>query len=122
MAWDIDEICWFKVRDKILKDRYAGVEYSMMDSFSPVIVRHREVLPLKDRHRIQKLFPKWIRIEFQQVEYKGTIASLYGKGNLLSPQDVSKLMTLLSELASGISFEGKNEYVKRGEKWEPKVS
>ena len=120
MAWDIDSICWFSIRDKILKDRYAGVQYSMMDSFSPIIVRHREVLSLKDRRRIQKLFPKWIRIEFQEVKYEGEITSLYGEGRLLSAQDISEFKSILSRLSYGIDFEGKNEYVKRGEKWEPK--
>ena len=83
MAWDIDELIWMSVRDKILKDRYAGCEYSMLDSFSPIIIRHREPLPLKDRHKIQKLFPKWIRIEFQEVHYEGERVALNGRGNLI---------------------------------------
>ena len=82
-AWDIDEICWLKVRDKVLKDRYAGCCYSMANSFSPVIIYHREPLPIKDRKKIQKFFPKWIRIEFQQVYYEGEQVVLYGRGDFI---------------------------------------
>ena len=87
MGWDIDEIMWFKVRDKILKDRYAGCIYSMADSFSPVIIKHREALPLKDRHKIVKLFPKWIRVEFQRVESEGESVQLYGRGDFIMRGD-----------------------------------
>ena len=83
MSWDIDHALWHGVRDKILKDRYAGCCYSMASSFSPIIIHHREPLPMKDRKRIQKLFPKWIRIEFQQVEYEGEQVLLYGRGDFL---------------------------------------
>ena len=83
MAWDIDSLMWFEVRDKILKDRYAGCQYSMLDSFSPVVIRHRKPLPMKDRKKIQKLFPKWIRIEFQEVDYEGERVELYGRGNFI---------------------------------------
>ncbi len=80
-TFDIDTISWHEVRDKILKERYAGVYYSMRDSFSPVIYRHRDPLPMSDRKKIGKLFPPWIRVEFQQVTYKGEITSLYGRGD-----------------------------------------
>jgi len=82
MAWDIDHITWNSVRDKILKDRYAGCCYSVDSSLSPVIIRHREPLPIKDRIKIGKLFPKWIRIEFQEIYYEGERVDLYGgRGN-----------------------------------------
>ncbi len=81
MAWDIDHISWHIVRDKILKERYAGVMYSMQDSFSPIVYRHRDRLPLSDRKKIAKLFPRWIRIEFQQVAYEGEMVTLYGRGD-----------------------------------------
>ena len=81
--YDIDEIMWLKVRDKILKENYAGVEYSMLTSNSPVIIRHRKPLPLKDRHRIQKFFPSWIRVEFQEVSYEGQMVVLNGRGDLV---------------------------------------
>ena len=83
MAWDIDHICWHLIRDKILKDRYAGVHYSMLNSFSPVIVKHRKPLPMKDRKKVWKLFPKWIRVEFQEVYYEGERVTLEGRGDLI---------------------------------------
>ena len=83
MGWDIDKTMWFQVRDKILKDRYAGCVYSMADSFSPVIIDHREPLPMRDRKKIVKLFPKWIRVEFQQVNYEGERVNLYGRGDFI---------------------------------------
>ena len=83
MGWDIDSLLWSEVRDKILKDRYAGCCYSMANSFSPVIIFHREPLPIKDRKAIVKLFPKWIRIEFQEVEFEGEQVNLYGRGDFI---------------------------------------
>ena len=80
-AFDIDETCWYKVRDKVLRDRYAGVVYSTDTSLSPVIIQHRESLSLKDRHRIQKMFPSWIRLEFQQVYFTGEKTVISGIGS-----------------------------------------
>ena len=82
-AWDVDETMWMRVRDKVLKDRYAGCAYSMMSSNSPVITMHRGPLSLSDRHKIQKFFPKWIRVEFQEVHYKGEQVHLWGRGDLI---------------------------------------
>ena len=84
MGWDIDETMWFKVRDGILKDRYAGCTYSMADSFSPVIINHRGSLPLEDRHAIVALFPAWIRVEFQEVGYEGEQVILNGRGDFIA--------------------------------------
>lgn len=97
-TWDVDEISWMKIRDKILADpeddyesptapgvhtRYAGVSYSAMTSLSPIIVQHRKYLEKKIRHKIQRLFPPWIRVEFQEVDFEGERVNLYGQGNLL---------------------------------------
>ena len=79
----MDSIMWHSVKDKILKDRYAGCCYSMADSFSPVIIHHRKSLPMKDRKAIVKLFPKWIRVEFQEVEFEGERVILYGRGDFI---------------------------------------
>lgn len=114
-AWDIDAICWFEVRDKILKNRYAGVQYSMLQASTPVIIRHREPLPMKDRLAIRKLFPKDVRLEFQQVFYEGEQVTLYGQGNMIQGpvetipypiyggregEAMYEMMTLDKELAS----------------------
>jgi len=85
MGWGIDEILWEKVRDEILKENYAGCAYSMSSSFSPVIIAHREKLGSKDRNKISKLFPKWVRVEFQEVNYPGEINTLYGRDDFLHP-------------------------------------
>ena len=82
-AWDIDSTIWFEVRDKILKDKYAGCVYSILTSWSPVIIRHREILPYKERIKIRNCFPKGIRIEFQQVNYEGVRTTIYGRGDLI---------------------------------------
>jgi len=85
MGWAIDDIIWHNIRDKILKDRYAGCKYSMLDSFSPVIIYHRKKLSGKDMRKISALFPKWIRVEFQEVDYEGQRVILYGRGDLIDP-------------------------------------
>ena len=121
-GFDIDETLWFKVRDKILKDRYAGCQYSMFSSFSPVIVRHRNPLPLKDRHTIQKLFPKWIRIEFQEVDYDGEVTSIYGRGNLIDGELRDLLYLFLKkncgELPVDSDLEEVHTYKKTENGWE----
>lgn len=109
-AWDVDETSWMKIRDKILVDpeddyesptapgvhtRYAGVIYSAMTSFSPIIVQHRKPLEKKIRHKIERLFPPWIRIEFQEVDFEGEHTVLYGRGNLIvQPLNVSVVPAL----------------------------
>ena len=96
-AFDVDETCWFKVRDKILKEDYAGVYYSMATSLSPVVIKHRNPLPLDKRHAIQKLFPSWLRIEFQEVEWEGERTETYGRGNMLPLEAVNLLWTILQD-------------------------
>ena len=76
MGWSIDAIVWFHVRDKILKDKFAGVAYSMLLSDSPVIIRHRGELEEKDMVKMADLFPKNIRVEFQEVDYEGEITTI----------------------------------------------
>ena len=80
MGWSIDILMWFEVRDKILKDRYAGCCYSVDCSDSPVIIAHRGITR-NEMRKITKLFPKNIRVEFQEVEYEGERTSIYGFGS-----------------------------------------
>ena len=101
-AWDIDSTIWFKVRDKILKDKYAGCVYSILTSNSPVIIRHREILPYKERIKIRNCFPKGIRVEFQQIHYEGVRTSIYGRGDLLM-YDSNKPNAELEGLGSPLS-------------------
>ncbi len=108
-AFDIDETCWLKVRDKILKEDYAGVMYSMLTSNSPVVIRHRNPLSLDKRHAVQKLFPPQIRLEFQQVEYNGEINRLYGRGDFFLPGLYNSLMVLLKREIEEAAF---SEYEK----------
>ena len=104
-AWDVDETSWMKIRDNILADpeddyesptapgvhtRYAGVSYTAMTGMSPIIVQHRKPLEKKIRHKIQRLFPPWIRVEFQEVDFPGEKTVLYGRGDLIrEPLDVT---------------------------------
>ena len=82
MGWDIDDIILNRVMGEILKDRYAGCEYSMASSFSPVIIRHRGKMTIEERQKIVSLFPEFIRIEFQFTEVKSNITQIYGRGDL----------------------------------------
>lgn len=113
MGWDIDHIMWHLVRDKILKDRYAGCEYWMFTSDSPVIIRHREPLPMTDRRRIWKLFPKHIRVEFQEVGYDGERVDVHGRGQLISPALTRALADFICDKDAET-----HEYKKSGNNWE----
>lgn len=76
-GWAIDPLMWFTIRDKILKDRYAGCAYSALFSDSPVIIRHRSKLTGKEMKKIAKLFPKQVRVEFQEVDWEGESTNLF---------------------------------------------
>jgi len=115
MGWDIDEIILLKVRDKILKERYAGCEYSMANSLSPVIIRHREELPLEDRHAIAALFPKWIRVEFQQVWYEAVKTTLYGRGNLIPDNNIIRVQIINQENLTEYIRDKDGNWVKKEE-------
>ena len=67
MGWNIDSLCWDEIRDRILKDRYAGCVYSIATSFSPVIIRYRGEITKEERQEMVDLFPDMIRVEFQRV-------------------------------------------------------
>jgi len=83
MGWSIDHIICHVVKDKILKDRYAGCSYSMADSLSPVIILHRKSLSGKEMVKMAKLFPRHIRVEFQEIKYKGEKTAIYGRGDFI---------------------------------------
>lgn len=78
MGWSVDWACWFEIREKILKGRYAGCCYSVSTSNSPIIIAHRGEITRKEMKKIMKLFPDNIRVEFQHVEYEGERVNLYG--------------------------------------------
>ena len=65
MGWDSDYILFNLVRDKILKDRYAGCCYTYGSSLSPVIINYRGIVTTAERAQITALFPHYIRVEFQ---------------------------------------------------------
>jgi hypothetical protein len=75
MGFAIDATCWFHIRP-MLEGRYAGVAYAVLDSNSPVIIRHRGELDEPTMLKIAALFPEQIRVEFQQVYWEGEKTSL----------------------------------------------
>ena len=107
MGWDIDNIILRKIKAEILKDRYAGCEYSMATSLSPVIIRHRGELGEEERTLIVSLFPETIRVEFQFTTNTEIITRLHGQGDynnqgiiVVSPQSFS--MERLKQLLLGL--------------------
>ena len=80
MGWSIDDLIWNKIRNKILKDRYAGCIYDAANGNSAVIIRHREPLSGKEMRKMAKLFPKHVRIEFQEVFFEGSRVTVYSSG------------------------------------------
>ena len=78
MGWDSDHILFDLVRDKILKDRYAGCIYSYNTSLSPIIVQHRGEVTPEERAEITALFPDLVRVEFQPCpdEFKGEYVTI----------------------------------------------
>ena len=82
MGWSIDQICWNIIRGKILKERYAGVVYDALDSNSAIIIRHRGILSGKSMKKIANLFPRHIRVEFQEVKYEGEETQVIGEHHL----------------------------------------
>ena len=84
MGWDGDRIMLIDV-PKLLGPLYAGCMWSVATSFSPVIVRHRKGMTDKQRRKIVKMFPKWIRVEFQETELPSNLSRLYGFGGYGTP-------------------------------------
>ena len=97
-GWSIDHLIWHIVRDRILKDRYAGCCYSMASSLSPVIIRHRKPLTGREMKKISKLFPKWIRVEFQETDKEGEAINLYGRGDFIMYGDTYGKVSVPVEL------------------------
>jgi len=108
MGWSIDSLMWFHIRDKILKDRYAGCAYSAMLSNSPVIIRHRGKLNEKEMKEMADLFPKNIRVEFQEVNYEGEQVELFER------VFISEILFRLNSIGA---FSIDKEYKERGGKW-----
>ena len=108
MGWSIDSLMWFHIRDKILKDRYAGCAYSTMLSNSPVIIRHRGKLNEEEMKEMADLFPENIRIEFQEVDYEGEQVEIFEK------VFISEILFRLNSL--GV-FSIDREYVEKDGKW-----
>ena len=107
-GWSIDSLTWFHIRDKILKDRYAGCAYSAMLSNSPVIIRHREKLNEAEMREMADLFPENIRVEFQEVNYEGEQVELFE--NIF----ISEILFRLNSL--GV-FSNYKEYKEKNGKW-----
>ena len=82
MGWSIDNTAWNILREK-MKGTFAGLSYSMATSLSPVVVHHRGKLTGKEMVKYARLFPKDIRVEFQEVDWEGEIYHLYGRGDFL---------------------------------------
>ena len=80
MGWDIDDIILNRIKVEILGDRYAGCEYSMATSKSPVVIRYRGEMGTKEREKIVSLFPDFIRVEFQWTDMKEQFTRVYGQG------------------------------------------
>ena len=102
MGWAVDHICWNIIRDKILKGRYAGVLYDSLDSNSAIVIRHRDILTGKEMMKIAKLFPKNIRVEFQEITFEGEMSIVTGshpvhQDNVICP-NCEKIMFFYSTL------------------------
>ncbi len=80
MGWDGDKIMLIDV-PKLLGPLYAGCIWSVATSFSPIIVRHRKGMTDKQRKKIVKMFPKYIRVEFQETELPANLSRIYGFGS-----------------------------------------
>ena len=106
MGWCIDSLVWFHVRDKILKDRYAGCSYSAMFSNSPIVIRFRGKITEEEMERISKLFPRDIRVEFQEVGYEGEQVII------LERMFMNEFLARLIALGAF-----RSEYEQKGEEW-----
>lgn len=81
-GWSIDFIAWFQLRP-MMKGKFGGLMYSMATSDSPVIVYHREKLSDKEMIKYAKLFPKNIRVEYQEITEPGEHYRVYGRGDFI---------------------------------------
>ncbi len=79
MGWDGDDIMLRRV-PKLLGPLYAGCIWSIATSLSPVVVRHRKGMTEEQRTTIVEMFPKDIRVEFQETESKVNTSRVYGFG------------------------------------------
>ena len=77
----------------ILRDRYAGCRYNYLSSLSPIIIRYRAPVSEKEMREIVKLFPKHIRIEFQETSSLDEIVVVAGRGDLWRGQTVNVQLT-----------------------------
>lgn len=66
-----------------MKGRFAGLVYSMSTSESPIVVLHRDVLTSKELLKFSSLFPRGVRVEFQQVNYDNEDYIQYGRGDYI---------------------------------------
>jgi hypothetical protein len=77
----------------ILRDRYAGCRYNYLSSLSPIIIKYRAPVSEKEMREIVKLFPKHIRIEFQETSSLDELVIVDGRGDLWRGRTVNVQLT-----------------------------